>query len=99
MRSIDRVRDAYGAAVARLVRFSIIGLAMVAVAMAGIGRALAKITPTGFLPEDDQGALVRRRAIARRIVGRADRLKSSQRAEAILKEEEAVARRHLGRSD
>jgi hydrophobe/amphiphile efflux-1 (HAE1) family protein len=56
MRSIDYVRDAYGSAVARLVRFSIIGVAMVAVAMAGtVG--LAKITPTGFLPEDDQGAL------------------------------------------
>ena len=56
MRSIDRVRDAYGAAVARIVHFSIIGLAMVAVAMAGIV-ALARMTPTGFLPEDDQGAL------------------------------------------
>ena len=31
MRSIDRVRDAYGAVVARLVRFSIIGLVLVAV--------------------------------------------------------------------
>src|ERR1700734_549642 len=36
MRSIDRVRDGYGAAVARIVQWSIIGLAMVAVATAGI---------------------------------------------------------------
>jgi len=56
MRSIDYVRDGYGVVVARMVRVSIIGLAMAAVAMAGtVG--LAKITPTGFLPEDDQGAL------------------------------------------
>ena len=55
MRSIDRVRDAYGAAVARIVRFSIIGLVMVAIAAAGTV-ALLRVTPTGFLPEDDQGA-------------------------------------------
>ena len=55
MRGIDWVRDGYGAIVARLVRISIIGLVMVAGAMAGVW-ALGKITPTGFLPEDDQGA-------------------------------------------
>jgi multidrug efflux pump subunit AcrB len=55
MRTIDRVRDAYGAAVARIVRFSIIGIILVAVA--GFGTVgLLKVTPTGFLPEDDQGA-------------------------------------------
>ena len=55
MRAIDRVRDAYGAVVARIVRFSVIGLGLVAVAAVGVV-GLAKITPTGFLPEDDQGA-------------------------------------------
>ena len=55
MRGIDWVRDGYGAIVARLVRISIIGLVMVAVAMVGVV-GLGKITPTGFLPEDDQGA-------------------------------------------
>src|SRR6476620_6716776 len=55
MRGIDWVRDGYGAIVARLVRISIIGLVMVAAAMAGVV-GLGKITPTGFLPEDDQGA-------------------------------------------
>src|SRR6266550_1609673 len=55
MRSIDRVRDAYGAAVARIVRLSVIGIIMVAVA--GFGTvSLLKVTPPGFLPEDDQGA-------------------------------------------
>jgi hydrophobe/amphiphile efflux-1 (HAE1) family protein len=88
MRSIDRVRDAYGAAVARLVRFSIIGLAMVAVAMVATA-GLAKITPTGFLPEDDQGALF----VVAQLPGGSSVARTTgvvQRAEAILKEEEAV---------
>jgi len=55
MRGIDHVRDTYGAIVARMLRFSLIGLAMVAVSMVGVV-GLGKITPTGFLPEDDQGA-------------------------------------------
>ncbi|SFK35266.1 efflux RND transporter permease subunit [Methylocapsa palsarum] len=55
MRAIDAVRDAYGATVARLVRISIIGLGMVAVSIFGVA-VLNKITPTGFLPEEDQGA-------------------------------------------
>ena len=55
MRGIDRVRDAYGDAVARIVRFSFIGIVMVAIAAAGTV-ALLRVTPTGFLPEDDQGA-------------------------------------------
>ncbi len=55
MRGIDWVRDGYGAIVARLVRLSIIGLVLVVGSMAGVW-ALGKITPTGFLPEDDQGA-------------------------------------------
>ena len=33
----------------------IIGLVFVAVAMVGVG-GLGRITPTGFFPEDDQGA-------------------------------------------
>ncbi|MBV9375878.1 MAG: efflux RND transporter permease subunit, partial [Alphaproteobacteria bacterium] len=55
MRGIDWVRDGYGAIVARLVRISVIGLLMVAGSMAGIW-ALGKVTPAGFLPEEDQGA-------------------------------------------
>jgi hydrophobe/amphiphile efflux-1 (HAE1) family protein len=55
MRGIDWVRDGYGAIVARLVRISIIGLVFVAVSVVGVW-GLGKITPTGFLPEDDQGA-------------------------------------------
>ncbi len=55
MRSIDRVRDGYGAVVARLVRISIIGVVAVAASMLGV-YGLGKVTPTGFLPEEDQGA-------------------------------------------
>jgi hydrophobe/amphiphile efflux-1 (HAE1) family protein len=89
MRSIDRVRDGYGAVVARIVRFSVIGLAMVAVAGVGVV-GLAKITPTGFLPEDDQGALF----VVVQLPGGASVERTSdvvRRAEDILHEEEAVA--------
>ena len=89
MRSIDRVRDAYGGAVARLVRVSIIGLALVALAGAGIV-ALAKVTPTGFLPEDDQGALF----VVIQTPGAASIARTSEvvrQAEEILRAEEAVA--------
>jgi len=55
LRLIDRVRDGYGAVVVRLVRISLLSLVAVGVCVAGIG-GLGRITPTGFLPEDDQGA-------------------------------------------
>ncbi len=88
MRAIDRVRDAYGAAVARIVRVSTIGLAMVfAAALATVG--LARITPTGFLPEDDQGGLF----VVVQLAGGASVGRTSevvQQAEAILREEKAV---------
>jgi hydrophobe/amphiphile efflux-1 (HAE1) family protein len=55
MTGIDWVRDRYGDAVARLVRISFISLALTAGFGAGI-YAMGRITPTGFLPDDDQGA-------------------------------------------
>jgi hydrophobe/amphiphile efflux-1 (HAE1) family protein len=88
MRSIDKVRDAYGAAVARIIRFSVIGLVMVAIAGAGIV-GLNKITPTGFLPEDDQGTLF----VVVQLPGGASVARTTnvvQQAEEILKTEEAV---------
>ncbi len=89
MRGIDRVRDAYGAAVARIVRLSVIGLAMVFVAAGGVV-GLTKITPTGFLPEDDQGALF----VVVQLPGGASVVRTAdivRQAEAILREEKAVA--------
>jgi multidrug efflux pump len=89
MRAIDYVRDLYGAAVARIVRLAIIGLVMVAVAAFGVV-GLSKITPTGFLPEDDQGALF----VVIQMPGGASIVRTAEivkQAEDIVKEEEAVA--------
>jgi hydrophobe/amphiphile efflux-1 (HAE1) family protein len=55
LRRIDNVRDGYAAIVRRLVRISALGLVLVAASAAAIW-ALALRTPTGFLPEEDQGA-------------------------------------------
>src|SRR5690242_9386772 len=89
MRFIDRVRDAYGAVVARLVRFSIISLVLVAAAAWGTF-ALSKVTPTGFLPEDDQGAFfVVVQLPDGASVGRTSDV--VQQVEAILQKEHAVA--------
>ena len=89
MRFIDRVRDAYGAVVARLVRVALLSIPAVAVCMLAVG-GLGKVTPTGFLPQEDQGAFF---VVAQlpdgASVGRtSDALKE---AEAILKREPAVA--------
>src|SRR5258705_11902600 len=89
MRSIDHVRDAYGVAVARIVRVSVIGLVLVGAASFGVV-GLAKITPTGFLPEDDQGAFfVGVQMPGGASVGRTT--ETGEQAEAILKGEAAVA--------
>ena len=70
-------------------RFSVIGLVMVAIAGVGIV-GLSKITPTEFLPEDDQGALF----VVVQTPGGAAVARTSEvirQAEDILREEEAVA--------
>ena len=89
MRSIDRVANGYGAIVGKIVRFSVIGIAMVAVAALGV-IGLAKVTPTGFLPEDDQGAIF----VITQLPGGASVGRTSEvmrEAEAIIKEDPAVA--------
>jgi len=54
LKGIDWVRDGYAAIVTRLVRVAIVGL--VAVACFGVAIYFtAAHTPTGFLPEEDQG--------------------------------------------
>ncbi|HEV2099020.1 MAG TPA: multidrug efflux RND transporter permease subunit [Stellaceae bacterium] len=55
LRRIDNVRDGYAAIVHRLVRVSALGLVAVLAAAAAV-YALSLRTPTGFLPEEDQGA-------------------------------------------
>ncbi|PPQ16981.1 hydrophobe/amphiphile efflux-1 family RND transporter [Bradyrhizobium sp. AC87j1] len=52
---IDWVRDRYSGAVRRLVRMAALSLMLVAAFAAGIF-GLSLVTPTGFLPEEDQGA-------------------------------------------
>ena len=53
---IDKVRDGYSGVVNRLLRLAL--LSVLAIAAAGVGIVLmGKITPTGFLPEEDQGAI------------------------------------------
>jgi hydrophobe/amphiphile efflux-1 (HAE1) family protein len=89
MRTIDQVRDAYGIAVARIVRISIIGIVLVVVSGIGV-IGLGKITPTGFLPEDDQGALF----VVVQLPGGASVVRTSEvveQAEALLRQDSAVA--------
>ena len=88
MRSIDNVRDRYGAIVARLVRISVIGLVLVGIAGAGVV-GLSQVTPTGFLPEDDQGYIfVVAQTPGGTSLGRTAEV--IQKAEAILREDKAV---------
>ena len=56
LRGIDKARDGYAAIVRRLVRLAAFGLVALLVFMGGVGW-LFKVTPTGFLPAEDQGAV------------------------------------------
>ena len=55
MRGIDSVRDGYASVVRRLLGRAILAVAVIAVAGVGVF-LLGRVTPTGFLPEEDQGA-------------------------------------------
>jgi hydrophobe/amphiphile efflux-1 (HAE1) family protein len=55
LRGIDWVRDRYAAIVRRLVRIAVLSLLVVLV-FAGGTFGVSLLTPTGFLPEEDQGA-------------------------------------------
>jgi HAE1 family hydrophobic/amphiphilic exporter-1 len=52
---IDWTRDGYAAIVKRLVRVAVLSLVAL-VAIVGAAGGLFNLTPTGFLPEEDQGA-------------------------------------------
>jgi hydrophobe/amphiphile efflux-1 (HAE1) family protein len=56
LRGIDKARDGYALAVRKTVRLAVLGLVLVFGVMAGAGW-LFKVTPTGFLPSEDQGAV------------------------------------------
>jgi hydrophobe/amphiphile efflux-1 (HAE1) family protein len=55
LRGIDGVRDGYAWIVRRLLRVAVLSVLVIALAGAGIF-GLSKVVPTGFLPEEDQGA-------------------------------------------
>jgi hydrophobe/amphiphile efflux-1 (HAE1) family protein len=55
LKGIDKTRDGYAWAVGKLVRVAVLSLPLVALIGVGIW-GLARITPTSFLPEEDQGA-------------------------------------------
>ncbi|MBV9654476.1 MAG: multidrug efflux RND transporter permease subunit [Acetobacteraceae bacterium] len=55
MRGIDSVRNGYARVVRRLIRLAVLSLVLVGVFAAGV-YGIASHTPTGFLPEEDQGA-------------------------------------------
>jgi hydrophobe/amphiphile efflux-1 (HAE1) family protein len=55
LRRIDNIRDGYAAIVRRVVRVAALGLVAILASAAGI-YLLSLRTPTGFLPEEDQGA-------------------------------------------
>jgi hydrophobe/amphiphile efflux-1 (HAE1) family protein len=56
LRGIDRARDGYALAVGKLVRLALLGIVVLVLFMGGAGW-LFKVTPTGFLPAEDQGAI------------------------------------------
>ncbi len=55
LRGIDKMRDGYTWMVRGLLRVALLSVLVIAAAGAGIF-GLSKLTPTGFLPEEDQGA-------------------------------------------
>jgi hydrophobe/amphiphile efflux-1 (HAE1) family protein len=55
LRGIDGLRDGYAAMVRRLLRVSVVAVLLVALAGGGVAW-LGLRTPSGFLPEEDQGA-------------------------------------------
>ena len=55
LRGIDHVREGYAAIVRRLVRVAALGVVLIGACGFGI-YTMSSLTPTGFLPEEDQGA-------------------------------------------
>ena len=55
LKGIDKVRNGFGNAVRRLVRVAVVGVVIVIACGAGIF-GIGSITPSGFLPTEDQGA-------------------------------------------
>ena len=89
MTGIDYTRDGYAAVVKRLVRLAVLSLAILVVVLVASG-GLFKLTPTGFLPEEDQGALF---AVLQLPEGASQNrtAEMAQQAEAIMRSEPDIA--------
>ena len=83
MGAIDWTRDGYAAIVKRLVRVSVLSLVALAVVVVATG-ALFRITPTGFLPAEDQGAFFAQIVAAGGRVGQPHRRRSCSQVEQIM---------------
>jgi hydrophobe/amphiphile efflux-1 (HAE1) family protein len=55
LRGIDYARDGYAALVRRLLRLAVLAVVLIGACGAGIW-GMSRLTPTAFLPEEDQGA-------------------------------------------
>ena len=55
LRGIDHVRDGYASLVTRLLRVAVLAVLLIGVFAGGV-YGISLLTPTGFLPEEDQGA-------------------------------------------
>jgi HAE1 family hydrophobic/amphiphilic exporter-1 len=91
MTAIDYTRDGYAAVVRRLVRVAVLSLAILAAVVVASG-GLFKLTPTGFLPEEDQGAIF---AVLQLPEGASQNrtAEMAERAEAIIQSEPDIAGR------
>ena len=54
-RGIDSVREGYAVVVHKILRFSVLSIVLIAVFGLGVA-GMGRLTPAGFLPEEDQGA-------------------------------------------
>ena len=87
LRGIDKARDGYALVVRKTVRLAVLGLVLLLAVMAGAGW-LFKITPSGFLPSEDQGAVFAEVQLPEGA--------SVSRTEAVVKRVEEIARNTPG---
>ncbi len=87
LRGIDKARDGYAFVIRKTVRLAAFSVVLIAVVMAGAGW-LFKVTPTGFLPSEDQGAVFAEVQLPEGA--------SVNRTEAVVKRVEEIARNTPG---
>ena len=87
LRGIDKARDGYTFVVRKTARLALFSLIVLAVVMSGAGW-LFKVTPTGFLPSEDQGAVFAEVQLPEGA--------SVNRTEAVVKRVEEIARNTPG---